>query len=333
VLTLGLALVLPCLGVRADDNGNAGAAGDQGTQLQAPAAPDQNQNQAQPNNNAPADQNQAQPNPAPPNNAPADQNPVPPNNAAPNSAAPDTNQPNTAPPAPVQPDGTQPNAAPSDQRQPNPPQDQTQPNQAPGATAMNSGTSGSPLRDFVSAQVNEVGELSQQIDQFRAAKRPDAVMALYHMIRDHTLVADAARNVLARRGEISDPTFMPMEAMGNSPDEILQHDVQTHQQTLSQLQQMLANASSPEEKNIYQRAIDATNKHLGWLNAMSQGQQVQIGFFGPTTPLNRIAGYREERTTARVASYQQSQSSGMRRSHRRYHHRRHRRYSRVRYYR
>jgi len=337
VLTLGLALTLPCWGAWADQNG-APAAGDQGAPAQAQpnnAAPDQNQ--AQPNN-APADQNQAQP-----NNAAPDQNQAQPNNqnpAQPNNAAPDNNQPNNAQPNQAQPDNgqpgnTQPNQAqptpaPSDQRQPNQSQDQAQPNAGQGTAGMNGATSSSPLREFVGAQVNEVGELSDQIDQFRAAKRPEAVMALYHMIRDHTLVADAARNVLARRGEVSEPVFMPMQATSSSPDEIIQHDVQMHQQTLSQLQQMLANAQSPEERNIYQRAIDATNKHLGWLNAMSQGQTVQIGFFGPTTPLNRIAGYREERPAARVAGYQQTQSNRPRRSYSQTHHRRYHRYHRAR---
>jgi len=384
VLTLGLALALPCWGAWAYEAGDTGAAGDQGTQLQAPAPQDRNQatpntapanpNPAQPNT-TPPDQNQAPANAAPPdqaqpdatppnqaepNNAPADQNPVAPNNAAPdntapnnaapdnaqptnppadqnqpqpNNAAPDNAQPNNPAPDNTQPNGTPPNAAPSDQRQPNPPQDQTQPSPAPGAAATNSGASGSPLRDFVSAQVNEVGELSDQIDQFRAAKRPEAVMALYHMIRDHTLVADAARNVLARRGENSEPTIVVAPATANTPDDMIKHDIEMHQQALSEVQQLLANASTPEEKSIYQRAVNAVNKHLGWLNAMNQGQPVQIGFFGPTTPLNRIAGYREERTTSRVAGYQQSQSSGMSRAHRRIHHRRHGRYSRVRYYR
>ena len=161
----------------------------------------------------------------------------------------------------------------------------------------------------MSDQVNEVGELSQQIDQFRAAKRPEAVMALYHMIRDHTLVADAARNVLARRGEVSEPTIMVAAAMPNTPDDMIKHDMEMHQQALSQVQQLLANASTPEEKSIYQRAVNATNKHLNWLTAMNQGQPVQIGFFGPTTPLNRIAGYRAEQPAARVAGYQESQPS------------------------
>ena len=313
VLTLGLALALPCVGAWAIDNGNAGAAGDQGTQLQARAAPDQNQTPAPPTatpqdqappNTAPPDQNAA-----PPNNPPADQNAAPPNNAAP-----DNTQPNNAPPT----------AAPSDQRQPNPNQD---------AAPANAGTYSSPLQQFVSDQVNEVGELSQQIDQFRAAKRPEAVMALYHMIRDHTLVADAARNVLARRGEVSEPTIMVAAAMPNTPDDMIKHDMEMHQQALSQVQQLLANASTPEEKSIYQRAVNATNKHLNWLTAMNQGQPVQIGFFGPTTPLNRIAGYRAEQPAARVAGYQESQPSRISRTHRRIHHRRHRRYSRVRYYR
>lgn len=335
VLTLGLALALPCVGAWAIDNNGTGAATDQGTQLQAPAQQDQNQNQAQPN--TPADQNQAQP-----NNAPADQNQAQPNNAAPDNNQPN-NQPNTAAPDNAQPNNAQPNnAAPSDQQQPNALQNQ-QPNTDQSTGAMNSGMSASPLRQFVGAQIQEVGELSDQIDQFRAANRPQAVMAAYHMIRDHTLAADAARNILARRGEPTEPVFMPMPAMAGSPDEILQHDLQEHQQMLSQLQQMQGSASSPQERNLYQRAIDATNKHLGWLNAMSQGQTVQIGFFQPTTPLGMIAGNPATAENAVASGYPQPSAqrvAGFRQQmtpsrvvYRRHHRARHHRYHRARYYR
>lgn len=354
VLTLGMALALPCVGAWAIDNNATGAAADQGAQLQAPATQDQNQaqpntpagqNQAQPNN-APADQNQAQPNTAPP-----DQNQAQPNNAAPDNTQPNNNQPNN-PPNNAAPDNNQPNnnqpnnappnnAAPPDQQQPN-----ALPNQQPGtdqgAGAANSGTSASPLRQFVGAQIQEVGELSDQIDQFRAANRPQAVLAAYHMIRDHTLAADAARNILARRGEPTEPIFMPIPAMANSPDEMVQHDLQEHQQMLSQLQQMAANASSPQERNLYQKAIDATNKHIGWLNAMSQGQTVQVGFFQPTTPLGMLAGNATAENTVasgypqpnaqRVAGYRQ-QMTPSRVTYRRHRRARHHRHHRVRHYR
>jgi hypothetical protein len=318
VLTLGLALALPCVGAWAIDNNSAGATADQGTQLQAPATPDQNQ--AQPNN-APADQNQAQPNNAVPDNTP-------PNNQQPNNTQPNNAQPN--------------NAVPSDQQQPNGLQNQ-QPATDQGAGAMTNGTSASPLRQFVGAQIQEVGELSDQLDQFRAANRPGAVMAAYHMIRDHTLAADAARNILARRGEPSEPSFMPMPAMASSPDEMVQHDLQEHQQMLSQLQQMAANASSPQERNLYHKAIDATNKHIGWLNAMSQGQTVQVGFFQPTTPLGMLAGHPATAENAvasgypqpsaqRVAGFRQ-QMTPSRATYRRHRRARHHRHHRARYYR
>jgi hypothetical protein len=333
VLTLGLALALPCVGAWAIDNNSAGATPDQGAQLQAPAQ--QDQNQAQPN--TPADQNQAQP-----NTAPADQN-----QAQPNNAAPDNTQPNNPPPDNTQPNNLPPNnappnnAAPPDQQQPNALPNQQQPSTDQGAGAVNSGTSASPLRQFVGAQIQEVGELSDQIDQFRAANRPQAVLAAYHMIRDHTLAADAARNILARRGEPTEPIFMPMPAMASSPDEMVQHDLQEHQQMLSQLQQMAANASSPQERNLYQKAIDATNKHIGWLNAMSQGQTVQVGFFQPTTPLGMLAGNTAtaENTVAsgypqpsaqRVAGYRQ-QMMPSRVTYRRHRRPRHHRHHRVRY--
>jgi len=162
-----------------------------------------------------------------------------------------------------------------------------------------------PLQDFVSHQAHEVGELSQQIDFFRGVGNPDAVMTLYHMIRDHVLVKDAAQNVLARRGDVSRPvTLRSEQPMPDTAQDIIRHDIAMHEQALTSTQQALQNANSNEERNIYQHALNATQKHLAWLHKIDQGQQVGLGFFGPTTPLSRIAGYREEigsrRTTTRT---------------------------------
>ena len=52
----------------------------------------------------------------------------------------------------------------------------------------------------------------------------------------------------------------------------------------------------PEERGIYERDLALSSKHLGWMRALDQGRQLRIGFFQPTVPLSRIAGYREERT-------------------------------------
>jgi len=152
------------------------------------------------------------------------------------------------------------------------------------------------LQQFVGWQVEELAELQPQFDAFRAANRPEAVRVLYHMVRDHVLVADAARNLLARRGQVSRPVMAttPMEMAADSPEQMLRHDIEAHQQTLSNTQHLMANASSPEERAIYQQAINAVQKHLNWLQRLDQGQQVAVGYFGPTIPLSRIAGYREQ---------------------------------------
>ena len=165
----------------------------------------------------------------------------------------------------------------------------------------------SPLQGFVSHQAHEVGEISQQIDAFRAANRPDAVMAMYHMIRDHVLVKDAAQNVLARRGQPSRPvTIIPAEPMPTTPEEIIRHDIAMHEQALVDTQQLLANANAASEKAIYQHALDATQKHLDWLRTLDQGQRLSLGHFGPTMPLSMIAGYRSEigaRPASRARTY------------------------------
>lgn len=306
IYALGLAVTLPCAGILGF--GSQSAAQDQ-TQPNAaqPAPPNPAPANPAPATPAPAnpapDQNQAAPNPAPANPAPAPpdqlQNPPPANPVPANPAPatpPDQNQtaPNPAPANPNAPNSNQPapgNAAPP---------------AAPG-TAAAAPVYTSPLQQFASQQEDEVGMLSQQIDLFRAAKQPQAVMALYHMIRDHQLVVDAARNVLARRGDSAALTPNPMALPSTDTQALLQNDVQAHQQAVDNIQQLISNASSPEEKNIYQRALDAANKHTQWLQALNQGQNLQIGFFGPTVPLDRIAGYRAEMNTTEANGYPQPQ--------------------------
>jgi len=153
----------------------------------------------------------------------------------------------------------------------------------------------SPLQGFVSHQAHEVGELSQQIPLFRAANRPDAVMALYHMIRDHVLVKDAAQNVLARRGHPSRPVIIHSdEPMPTTPEEMIRHDIAMHEKALADTQQLLANANTASERAIYQRALDTSQKHLTWMRNLDQGQRLSLGHFGPTVPLSMIASYRSE---------------------------------------
>jgi hypothetical protein len=297
ILALTLGLTLVGIGITANAQNNAGQ-DQKGAQQPAPAAGDTQQpqpNQADPNaqpaNPAPAnpgnqvDPNAPQTNPAPDPNAPA-------NPAQPNPGTPGQPQPNQQPPDQNQNNLRQPDQNPSNQN----PVQQTpgQPAQSGNMGAGATGAGGTPLHQFLSQQVDEVGMLSDQMDVFRAAKRQDAVMAMYHMIRDHRLVADAAQNVLARRGDVSRPTLVSTEPSPQDPQEIIRQQIQHHEQALSQTQQLLSDATTPEERSIYQRAVDATNKHLVWLRAMDQGQPLRIGFFGPTVPLARIAGYRQQ---------------------------------------
>jgi hypothetical protein len=280
ILALTLGLTLAGAGIKANEQNNAGqdqtgaqqpapAAGDiQQAQPASPAAPDA----AQPEQAAP---NAPQPNPAPDQTAPA-------NPAQPNAGTPDQAQPNQQPPDQ--------NQNPANPGEPGP----GQPGQSGNLGAGTTGVGGAPLHQFLSQQVGEVGMLGDEMDVFRAAKRQDAVMAMYHMIRDHRLVADAAQNVLARRGDVSRPILVSMEPTPQDPQEIIRQQIQHHEQALAQTQQLLSSAATPEEQSIYQRAVDVTNKHLAWLRALDQGQQLRIGFFGPTIPLARIAGYREQ---------------------------------------
>jgi hypothetical protein len=163
------------------------------------------------------------------------------------------------------------------------------------APLVAAGTIHTPLQEFVSHQVHEIGELSQQMEIFKTAGRQDMVQALYHMIRDHSLASDAAQNVLARRGDVSKPvTLFSEHAMPSSPEEVIRHDIMMHEQMLDRVQQYLANADSAAERSIYQHALNGTQKHLDWLRTADQGQRLSLGFFGRTMPLSLIAGSREE---------------------------------------
>jgi hypothetical protein len=216
----------------------------------------------------PADlQQPAQPDPAQP--APRDQ----PTPANPQPAQPDTQQ-------PVQPVPDQPAATPE-----------------AGAQIDTEGLSVNlnPLQQFVSHQNHEIGMLSRQMDVLKAANRPEAVMAFYHMVRDHTLVSDAAQNVLARRREISRPFPVRMEEpMAQTPEEIFRQQVQHHEQALAETRELMSSAGTPEERSVLQQAANATTRHLNWLRALDQGQQIQISYFTPTMPLSRIAGFRAQ---------------------------------------
>jgi len=243
--------------------------------------------------------------PAPDANAPnTDQQQNPPNQQQP--VQPDQQQPVQPDQQPAQPDQQAPPANQPNQQQPEQP-DTAQPSLTDQTAPVGAGSAGAeidteglavslnPLQQFVSHQNHEVGMLSHQMDVLKAANRQDAVMAFYHMIRDHTLVSDAAQNVLARRREIARPFQVRMdEPMAQTPEDIIRQQVQHHEQALARTREMLANASTPEERSILQRAENATNKHLNWLRALDQGQAVRIGYFAPTVPLSRIAGYRQQ---------------------------------------
>jgi hypothetical protein len=293
VLALALALTLPAVGAWTDDP-SANTPPDPGAAVQAPA-PDQAAPDAQPDQPKLADP--AQPDPAQPN-------PVQPGPAQPAPIPADPAQ-----PAPGVPDPLQPDRLPEQPIQPAQPEQPAQPATTPDPNAMPAGMTMNPLQEFVSHQNHEVGMLSDQMDAARAAGRKDLVMAMYHMIRDHTLVSDAAQNVLARRGQISRPFPVPMaEPMAQTPDEIIDQQLRHHQEEQGKVQQLLASANAPEERSIYQRSLAAVNKHLNWLQKFDQGQTVQIGFFGPTPSLSRIAGYRETSSVGQARSQRQGQS-------------------------
>jgi len=197
--------------------------------------------------------------------------------------------------------------------QANPAQTGDQPASSPSSSMIALGQTHSPLQEFVSRQVAEVAELSMQVDQAKAEGRPDAARSLTHFIRDHVLVADAARNLLGQRNQVATPVTMISTAPPPSTlAEMIRQDIEMHRQALNDVQQLQANASTPEERNIYQRAAQATQNHLNVLQRMDQGERVDLGFFGPTMPLSRIAGSRQQVGSARTA----------RRHHRRAHRRR-----------
>jgi len=316
LLATGLALTLLCAGSQANNQPDKVGANDQTGANQTNSQPATAPATDQPNAGQALQQpDQGQVNPQPDN---IQANPQPDNNQA-------IQQPNA--------DQTNP------QPNPNPNIQQPAPGQpAPGGNtqqgAMPAAANLSPLQEFVSHQMDEVAALQPQFDAFRAANRTDALPVLYHMVRDHVLVADAARNLLARRGQVSHPmtTTTAEVNMTGSPDDLIRQDIDDHQQAISQTQQLLANASSPEEKNIYQRALDASQKHLNWLQSLSQGQRVAVNYFGPTVPLSRIAGYREEVGQAPSAGSGRAMRRARTASYRRGTWARHRRHSRY-YYR
>jgi len=276
-----------------------------------PAAPDQPQ-PAQPAPAVPQQPNQPQqPDQPQQPNQPQPAQPVPPDQSAPVVPQPDQPaQPETQPPAQPAPEQPAP-ATPA-------------PEAAAEIDTQGLPITLNPLQEFVSHQAHEVGMLSDQMDVLKAANRQDAVMAFYHMIRDHTLVSDAAQNVLARRREIARPFPVRMdEPMAQTPEEIIRQQAQHHEQELANLRQMMANANTPEERSILQRAEAATSKHLNWLRSMDQGQPVQIGYFTPTVPLSRIAGYRQQ-SNVQQANRRGSQTNARRaqRSNRQWRHRR-----------
>jgi len=170
---------------------------------------------------------------------------------------------------------------------------QSQPTDQPSMITL--GEFHSPLHEFVSHQAHEITELSMQVDAAKAENRPDVARTLTHLIRDHVLLMDAGRNVLGQRNEVSTPVTMFSTApMPASLAEMIHHDLEAHQKALEDGQRLLANATTPEERNIYRRAGQVTQRHLDWLRQMDQGQRVDLGFFGPTMPLSRIAGSFQE---------------------------------------
>lgn len=340
LLALGLALTLPCAGSRANDQTGAvgtdnqpGTTGTNGQPATIPANPQPGLNPAPPQaplgqDNQPLNNGQLnqQPNNGqlnqPPNHGQL--NPQPDNGQL--NQQPNNGQFNQQPGnglANPQPNAGQPNPQPGNvpaTQQPNANQSGTTANGTPGSTTA--APAGSPLQQFVGRQIDEVAALQPQFDAFRAANRPEAVRVLYFMVRDHVLVADAARNLLARQGQVSRPVTMPTTTVvADTPEQMIKQDIDAHQQTLTDTQQMLANASSPEEKSIYQQAVNKTQKHLTWLRAMDQGQQVALGYFGPTVPLNRIAGYREQVGQTNMNSSQRRRARTVRSGRRSRHHR------------
>jgi hypothetical protein len=171
----------------------------------------------------------------------------------------------------------------------------------------------SPMQEFVSHEVHEILDLSRHLEQFRAANRPELVRVMQHMIRDHTLVKDAARSVLARQGKESKPVRMEMEPMAEGPEAFIRRQIELHEKHLADSQQLLAQAGTPEERSVYQQAVRDTRKHLNWLRRLDQGQPVRIGAFGPTTPLARIAGYREQLRSGSMRRRSGSRAAGGRR--------------------
>lgn len=181
-----------------------------------------------------------------------------------------------------------------------------------------------PLQGWVSQNVEEVGILSQQADLARAENRPEVARDFAHMIRDHVLASDAGKLVLAREGNDSRPVILlPDQPPPANLADAIRQDIAMHQQAISDTQNLLANATAPAEKTLYQDALKGMQNHLDWLQRLDRGERVDLGYFGPATPLTTLASLPVHVTTQRVAGYQEQTS--------RYHRVRHRRHHRVRY--
>jgi len=324
LMALGLALSLPAIMGAGDATPPGQAIPDQ------PAAPAGAQ---QPNQDPGGATGTALPDngtPAPPvaPNAPADISAPPPDAANPNTQPVNPN----AQPADPNAKPVDPNAQPAPDagqgvQQPAQPAPGTVP---PGAAASPNEANStqpvfySPLQEFVSHQVHEIGALGEAMDSFRAAGKNDAVMVMYHMIRDHSLVSGAARNELARKGQVLRPTMLVMQeeniTQAWAPEEIVREQIQDHERDVQQTQQLLSQANNPEERSVFQQALNVSQKHLGWLHSLDSGQPVQIGFFGPTTPLSRIAGYREQTAAAPAQRANQRMARARPARHRRHRH-------------
>jgi hypothetical protein len=149
-----------------------------------------------------------------------------------------------------------------------------------------------PLQVFATRSMHQVNELSRQIQMFRDMDQENLTRVWYHLIRDHVLLTDAAQNVLARQGRDPMPAVV-IAWRGDKPEEILRHEIAENERWLNSLEQVIARDNPPEARGIYQSAARDARKHLRWLRSLDQGQQVAVGYFGPTVPLARIAGYRE----------------------------------------
>ena len=75
--------------------------------------------------------------------------------------------------------------------------------------------------------------------------------------------------------------------------ELMKFGMLSDEQMLARTRELMANAGSPEERNIYQQAEGAAVRHLEWLRGAERGEPVRLGYFGRTRPVSMVAGYRQ----------------------------------------